>query len=319
MAYAHYPIMKEEVCTLLAPSGGGQVLVDCTTGEGGHSLEFLTRYPDLRLISLDRDRVIQRRAKERLAPYGERVSFEHAWFDEFLQALGDCQVDRVFMDLGISTFHYQERGRGFSFSDKDGLDMRLDESSPVSAYGLVNDLDEKALGDLIFEYGEERYSRSIAKAIVKARAEGPISSAEALGAIVRKAVPLVYSRKKRLHPATKTFQALRIYVNNEILRLRRALVEALRVLRPQGRLGVISFHSLEDRAVKSLFREMGRSCVCPPELPRCACGGQNRVIKILTPKPVLPGGEELKENPPSRSAKLRVAERCSSFWRLPHG
>ncbi len=315
--YVHFSIMKDEVCSLLAPSGPDQLLVDCTMGEGGHSLEFLTRFPDLRVIGLDADPEIQNKAKERLAPFGDRVGFVHTYFDSYFgDHAGKPRPDRILMDLGISMFHYEKSGRGFTFSKDEPLDMRLNPENPLSASRIVNEYDEKDLADLFFTYGEERYSRRIAAAIVRSRTEQPLESAFQLAEVISRSVPSVY-RHGRIHPATRCFQAIRIAVNGELDRLTSALTNAARALNPGGLLGVITFHSLEDRIVKHFFKDMFRDCICPPQQPRCTCGGA-RVLDILTRKPVVPGDAEIKVNPASRSSKFRVARRISDFWRDPY-
>ena len=207
-------------------------------------------------------------------------------------------------DLGISVFHYEKSARGFSFRYDEELDMRLNASSEVSAEDLVNDLPEEKLADLIYLYGEEKLSRRIARAIVEARAGGRIVSSKALAEIIWNAVPGNY-RYGNIHPATRTFQALRIAVNSELKRLPDALQNAFRDLKVGGKMGVITFHSLEDRIVKNYFRNLGKQCVCPPEVAVCRCGG-TPCAEILTRKPIAPTEEEIKVNSPSRSAKLRV-------------
>ena len=305
--------MKEEVCSYLAPSSDGQVLVDCTMGEGGHSEEFLRRYPGLQVIGLDADPSIQEVARRRLAPYGDRVSFVHTWFDRYFSPFqGSVRPDRILMDLGISIFHYEKSGRGFTFQKSEPLDMRLDPSSPLSAERVINDYEEKQLADVIYAYGEERYSRRIASAIVKKRAEAPIQTASELADLVFNCVPPNY-RHGRIHPATRTFQAVRIEVNGELDRLKTTLQGAIDALQVGGRLGVITFHSLEDRIVKHFFKELNRQCICSPEVPRCTCGGKARVLNVLTKKPVVPSEDEVRENSPSRSAKFRVAEKIAEM------
>lgn len=312
--FVHYSIMKDEICSFLAPSEAGQLFIDCTMGEGGHSYEFLSRFPDIRLVGLDADPVIQQKAKKRLAPFVGRVQFENTYFDEYFEdSVGIEKADRILIDLGISMFHYEESGRGFTFSKDEPLDMRLNSDNPLSAEVLVNEYEEKEIADLIYKYGEERYSRRIARAIVRERAVEPIRSAFRLAEIVAHSVPAAY-RHGRIHAATRTFQAIRIVVNNELDRLHSVLRGAVRSLKPGGVIAVITFHSLEDRIVKHYFRDLNRDCICPPEQPRCSCGGA-RVLDLVTRKPVIPSSAEIAENPASRSSKLRVARRISDFWR----
>ncbi len=265
-------------------------MVDCTLGEGGHSNLFLGRYPNLRVIGLDRDSRIMEKAKFRLSAYGDRFQARNIWFDQFWSTYDGPQVDYILFDLGISVFHYEESGRGFSFKRQERLDMRLDVNGEKDASDVVNDYDETSLADLIYNYGEERYSRRIAAAICKARQTGRIEYTNELADIVWNAVPNEY-RHRRIHPATKTFQALRIEINGELDRIVPALEGAVKALKPGGRLAVITFHSLEDRPVKWFFKE------------------HENILEILTKKPVEPTAEECEANPPSRSAKLRVVEK----------
>ncbi|MDA3956601.1 16S rRNA (cytosine(1402)-N(4))-methyltransferase RsmH [Oceanispirochaeta sp.] len=312
--FVHFSIMKEEVCSLLAPDKPGQLLVDCTMGEGGHSLEFLSRFPDLNVVGLDADPEIQKKAKERLASYGDRVSFENTYFDQYFKDyLGLPRPDRILIDLGISMFHYEESGRGFTFRKDEPLDMRLNPENPLSASIIVNEYEENDLANLIYEFGEERYSRRIARAIVRERSLTPLESAFQLAEIISHSVPPAY-RHGRIHPATRSFQAIRIAVNDELGRLRSVLQDAVKALNPGGLIGVITFHSLEDRIVKHFFKDLNRDCICPPQQPRCSCGGA-RVVDVITRKPLVPTPEEIKVNPASRSSKLRVARRISDFWR----
>jgi 16S rRNA (cytosine1402-N4)-methyltransferase len=284
-------------------------MVDATMGEAGHSAAFLSRFPDLHVIGVDADSGIQEVAKERLKEFGERVHFYSGWSQAFF---GDYprelkRPDTVLADLGVSFFHYEKSGRGFSFRKDEALDMRLDVSGGSSAADLVARLPEKELADLLYNNAEERYSRRIARAIVEERQRSPLTGTAALVELVERAVPASY-RHGPIHPATRTFQALRIAVNGELSRLPDLLEGALRVLEPGGRLGIISFHSLEDRIVKNFFREKNKNCTCPPEAPICRCEGR-RSVNILTRKGVVPADAEIEQNPPSRSARLRVVEK----------
>ena len=306
----HRPVMPEEVLALAAVEDG-DLVVDGTTGEGGHSELFLQRFPDCRLVCLDADSAIQAKAKTRLASFGERARFVHGWFDEVLAAWpteqGEERPKVILLDLGISVFHYEESGRGFSFRGDEPLDMRLDESAGGSAADAVNGWSEAELARVIWEYGEEPHSRRIARALVAARREERIESAKKLADTIWEAVPPA-ARHGRLHPATKTFQALRIAVNGELERLGRALEAGFRALTTGGRFCVITFHSLEDRAVKLFFREQAKDCICGPEVARCQCGGQP-LAKDLTRHPLVAGDGEVQLNPPSRSAKLRAVRK----------
>jgi 16S rRNA (cytosine1402-N4)-methyltransferase len=309
MESLHTPVLLEETIQYLAPRGGGELMLDATTGEGGHSFAFLSRFPDLQIIAIDADPLIQQAAKERLKEFGGRVCFYSGWAQSFFAAYpGDLKrPDTILIDLGISMFHYEKSGRGFSFRKDEPLDMRLDTSSPPDAATLIATLPEKELADLIYRNAGESYSRRIAKAIVTARKEGAIRSSGALAELVKAAVPPAY-RHRKIHPATKTFQALRIAVNGELSRLPDLLEGGLRVLKTGGRMGVISFHSLEHRLVRNFFREKRRGCTPSPEAPIDSYGGR-RCVNLLTRKGLAPGQAERQKNPSSRSARLRVVEK----------
>ena len=290
MQYVHYSVMQNEVLDYLNPGDRPALMVDCTLGEGGHTSLFLRKYPNLKVIGLDRDSRIMEKAVNRMAPYEDRFEARNIWFDEFWKNYDGPAVDYVLFDLGISVFHYEESGRGFSFKRQEKLDMRLDENGELDAGDVVNTYEETALADLIYNYGEERYSRRIAAAICNYRQTKQIEYTNELADIVWNAVPNEY-RHRRIHPATKTFQALRIEVNGELDRIVPALEGAVKALKPGGRIAVITFHSLEDRPVKWYFRE------------------HENILEILTRKPVEPTEAECEMNPPSRSAKLRVVEK----------
>ncbi len=293
----------------LAPQPGG-VYVDGTVGAGGHAEEILRRSaPDGVVIGLDRDADAVGRSVERLADFGQRAILRQANFrnmDRTLEELGISAVDGVLLDLGVSWFHLKSPDRGFSFMLDGPLDMRMDRSAGRTAADLVNRLSRQELARIIREYGEDQKAGAIAKAIEHARSRGPITSTAQLAEIVSRVYPAHLSR--RIHPATRTFQALRIAVNDEVGSLREGLVHAHGLLRPGGRMIVISFHSLEDRVVKQFFVSLAKGCVCPPRVPLCVCG-RTPGVKVLTKKPVLPSGEEIERNPAARSAKLRAAER----------
>jgi len=282
--------MADEVLSFLNPGEKEALMVDCTLGEGGHTSLFLQRYPNLKIIGLDRDSRIMEKAKNRMAPYGDRFEAKNIWFDQFWKNYEGPAVDFILFDLGISVFHYEESGRGFSFKREEKLDMRLNIDEGLDASDVVNDYDETSLANLIYNYGEERYSRRIAAAICRYRQTKRIEYTNELADIIWDAVPNEY-RHRRIHPATKTFQALRIEVNGELDRIEPALEGALKALKPGGRIAVITFHSLEDRPVKWFFKN------------------RENVLEILTKKPVEPTQEECDANPPSRSAKLRVVEK----------
>lgn len=313
MEIVHTPVLLNECLQWLSPEGEpfekSAVMIDSTLGEGGHTFNFLSKYKNLSIVGLDADSVIQAKAKERLAEFGDRVHFFNGWFNDFYSNYPAeyKKPDLILFDLGISVFHYEKSERGFSFRYDEALDMRLNSNSKTSAADLVNDLPEEKLADLIYLYGEEKLSRRIARAIVEARQGGKIESSKALAQIIYECVPGNY-RHGPIHPATRTFQALRIAVNSELKRLPRALFDAFNDLNPGGKMGVITFHSLEDRIVKNFFRNLGRQCVCPPEVAICRCGG-SECAEILTRKPICPTEEEIKMNSPSRSAKLRVVRK----------
>jgi len=313
MEIIHTPVLLNECLQYLSPEGepygNNPVMIDSTLGEAGHTFNFLSKYKNLSVIGLDADCVIQAKAKQRLAEFGDRVHFFNGWFNDFYANYPE-EYERpniILFDLGISVFHYERSERGFSFRYDEKLDMRLNANSEKSAADLVNELPEEKLADLIYLYGEEKLSRRIARAIVEARAGGRIESSKALAEIIWNAVPANY-RYGNIHPATRTFQALRIAVNGELKRLPKALHDAFNDLKVDGKMGVITFHSLEDRIVKNYFRNLGKQCVCPPEVAVCRCGGK-QCAEIITRKPVAPTEEEIKVNSPSRSAKLRVVRK----------
>jgi 16S rRNA (cytosine1402-N4)-methyltransferase len=304
----HQAVLLKEVLAFLVPPSNGGVFVDATLGEGGHSLAFLERYPGLSVIGVDADPAILVTARERLRPFAERVRFVNSWYSRFFRDYpAGPGPDLVLMDLGISRFHYEAAGRGFSFDRDELLDMRLSPDLPTTAADIVNTSDAAELADILSTFGEERYARSIVSRLIRERSREPFTSAARLAAVVAAAVPGQY-RHGRIHPATRTFQALRIAVNRELEQLEAGIAEAVRVLAPEGRIGVITFHSLEDRIVKRFFREKSRECTCPPEWPICQCGGKAD-LRLVTGKPVTASDEEVSLNPASRSAKLRVAQK----------
>lgn len=313
MEAVHTSVLLQEVLDYLDPRHGENLenpfLIDSTLGEGGHSFAFLKAFPQLQVLGLDADAEIQKRAKERLKEFGPRMRFFRGWFNDFYRNYPEelPKPDRILFDLGISIFHYELSQMGFSFNKDERLDMRLNHDEKISAYEIVNESLEEELASILFFNADERYSRRIARAIVTEREKAPVESTIALRDIVYRAVPVAY-RHGFTHPATKTFQAIRVAVNHEFDRIKQALEDAFMQLKPGGRMAVISFHSIEDRIVKHTFRDLGKSCVCPPDMPICKCGGSPRA-KILTRKPIEPTSEEIEKNPPSRSAKLRVIEK----------
>lgn len=313
MEIVHTPVLLQECLDYLSPEGekfeNDAYMIDSTLGEGGHSNAFLSKFPNLKITGLDADKNIQAKAKVRLAPFGDRMSFFNGWFNDFYNGfdLNSRRPDLILFDLGISVYHYEESGRGFSFRYDEPLDMRLNSEEGESAADLVNEMREKELANMIYLYSDEKFSRRIARAIVEARQGGKITSSKQLAEIIWNGVPGNY-RHGQIHPATRTFQSLRIAVNSELRRLPNALHSAFNVLAEGGKMGVITFHSLEDKIVKNYFKNLGRQCVCPPEQAVCSCGG-TPCAEILTRKPVGPTAEEIKVNSPSRSAKLRVVRK----------
>jgi 16S rRNA (cytosine1402-N4)-methyltransferase len=305
----HVSVLLDEAIELLAPRDGGRY-VDCTVGAGGHAAAILARSaPGGRLLGLDADAEILPIAGERLAPFGARATLVQANFADLAEVaarLGFAPVDGVLFDLGVSSLQLDRSERGFSFQTDARLDMRLDRSQPLSAEDLVRDLPERELADLIFQLGEEPRARRVARAIVAARQRAPITTTGQLAGLVRRVVP-----GGRIHPATRTFQALRIAVNAELDHLRGALRQAQALLEDGGRLAVISFHSLEDRIVKQYFAAQASPCVCPPRVPICTCG-RLPTLELVTRKAVTAGAAEIAINPRSRSARLRVARRLGA-------
>jgi 16S rRNA (cytosine1402-N4)-methyltransferase len=302
---AHRPVLYKEIIHALQPRRGGHY-VDGTLGAGGHARGILEACsPDGLLLGLDVDPQALALARETLAPYEGRVHLvqaSHISIAEQLAALKWTAVDGIVLDLGASSMQFDNAGRGFSFMQDGPLDMRFGPHALQSAADLVNNLPERDLADLIFEYGEDRDSRKIARAIVENR---PLHTTRELVAVIEKASP---RRGDRLHPATQTFQALRIAVNDELAAVEKTLPQAVAALGPGGRLAIISFHSLEDRIVKDYFREQGRAIINPP-YERIYEEERRAVVKLVNKKPIVPSDEETKENPRARSAKLRVVEK----------
>ncbi len=311
----HVPVLFHEAVEALNPRPGLTYL-DGTFGRGGHSEEILRKAPGCRLICVDRDRTALDAGKQRLAAWmrpavrTDRVTFVHSNFDrldEILDGLGLPGVDGMLFDLGVSSPQLDDSGRGFSYKADAPLDMRMDRDEALSAAEVVNRWPEEELRRVLYRYGEEKFAPQIAAAIVRRRADRPIGTTLELVDVIKGAMPAKALREKQ-HPAKRSFQAIRIAVNDELGAVERMLDKAVPRLNAGGRLAVITFHSLEDRIVKAAFAGAARGCICPPDFPVCVCGRKPQV-KILTKKPVLPGPAELKSNPRSRSAKLRVAEK----------
>ena len=306
----HTTVLAKETIDLLGPVKGG-VYVDATLGLGGHALEILERVDDGRVIGIDRDAAAIEAATERLKAFGERftaVQGNFADIAEILESVGMALVDGIVADLGVSSLQLDSRDRGFSFRFDAPLDMRMNPEADIpTAADLLATLPEADLANVIYRFGEERASRRIARWIVEKRdGDAPITTTKQLADLVERAVRK--SPKDKIHPATRTFQALRIAVNQELDAIERFLKDAVSSLRPAGRLAVISFHSLEDRIVKQEFRRMSGVCSCPPRLPVCGCGTVE-LVELVTRKPVIPTEDEQRSNPRSRSAKLRVVRK----------
>ena len=286
------------------------IYVDGTLGLGGHSFEIASRLTTGRLIGIDRDETAIERAGRRLAPFGDTVTLVHGNFCDtalILDSLHIDAVDGMLFDLGVSSPQLDEAQRGFSYRAEAPLDMRMDSSAGLTAYEIVNTWDETRLNRILWDYGEERYARRITAAILAARAEKPIASTQELVEIIKSAMPAAALREKQ-HPAKRSFQAIRIAVNDELGAIETMMASAPDKLRVGGRLCVISFHSLEDRIVKNGITARENGCTCPREAPICTCGFKQS-LKSVSRKPILPSEEEIENNPRSRSAKLRIAER----------
>ena len=306
----HRPVLLFEAVKLLAPERGG-LFVDATLGLGGHSEAILTASPDTRVLGIDRDREAIRLASDRLARFGTRFRAAHANFREIARILdeaGEKDVSGVLADLGVSSLQFDTPERGFSFRHDAPLDMRMDATGDEeTAAELLERLPEEEIARVLYEYGEERKSRRIARWIVERRERGePLKTTGELASLVARAVG--YKRGDRVHPATRTFQALRIAVNGELEGLDEFVETAVDLLQTQGRLAVISFHSLEDRVVKRALRRLAGQCECGRRVPVCACGAR-RAVEVLTRRPVVPSEQELEENPRARSAKLRACSK----------
>ena len=310
MEFAHLPVMPGEVLEGLKLKENG-IYVDCTLGGGGHSSAILERIgPAGVLVALDQDPAAIDAAGKKLEKFSGRFYLVRENFTvlgDVIKRLGIDRVDGVLFDLGVSSYQLDNPARGFSYRHDAPLDMRMDPGGEVTAADLVNSLPEGELARVIKDYGEERWSGRIASFIVKERDCCPVTTTGRLTEIVKRAIPAA-ARRTGPHPARRTFQALRIAVNNELGILEGALRDAAQILRPGGRLCVITFHSLEDRIVKDLFRELSLSCTCPKDFPVCICGHKS-VVRVITKKPVSPADAEMESNPRARSAKLRIAEK----------
>ena len=316
MNHVHEPVLLDECMKLLTFQSETGLMVDATLGEGGHAKAFLEQYPGLRYIGVDADKEMLSRAKERLIRFEKRVNYVNAFYDDFFESYGseEEKADIILIDLGISMFHFKDARRGFSFNDTEMLDMRLNQQTGRTASDLVNEMDQDSIEKLLENYGEEHFYKRIAKSIIESRKHARIETAEMLAKIVQQAVPPKF-RYGKIHPATRTFQAIRIAVNDELGRIERGLLAAMNVLASNGIIGVISFHSLEDRIVKTIFRSLSQinnddNLLFKPRYSEPISWIKGRVcLDILTKKPIVPTVSECRRNPASRSAKLRVARK----------
>ncbi|MCD4762936.1 MAG: 16S rRNA (cytosine(1402)-N(4))-methyltransferase RsmH [Desulfobacterales bacterium] len=311
MSYKHIPVMLTEVVHYLNCKPG-KIYADCTLGGSGHASAILEKIiPDGILIGIDQDIDAIKNAKRKLKPYELNIHLFHDNFinlPKILSQLNITAVDGILLDLGISFHHLDSSGRGFSFRKDEPLDMRMNIESDTTAEELINTMDEKSLAEIFFKYGEERYSRKIARKIVNVRKKEKIKSSRQLSEIVCKTVSGKASSRRRIHPATRVFMAVRIAVNKELNILNSFMETAFDLLKPEGRFCILSFHSLEDRIVKRKIKLLEGRCICPPALPRCVCN-KTRVIRSLTKKVLRPTEEEVAANPMARSARMRAIEK----------
>ena len=307
--FHHVSVLLDECIDGLAIKPDG-IYVDGTLGGAGHSYQIARRLTTGRLIGIDRDPVALKAAGERLAPFADRVTLVHSNFCEIAQVLKDLNiagVDGILLDLGVSSPQLDDSSRGFSYMADAPLDMRMNSEDTMSAYDVVNNWSFEELKRILFDYGEERYAPKIASAICKKREEKPIETTLELVDVIRGAMPAQALREKQ-HPAKRSFQAIRIAVNDELGSVEKVMKDAIPCLNPGGRLAVITFHSLEDRIVKTAMAGVAKGCTCPPSFPVCVCG-KKPLVQVITRKPIVSGEEELERNPRARSAKLRVCEK----------
>ena len=308
MEFKHNPVMLEE-CIEGLNIRKNEIYVDGTIGGAGHSKEIAKKLEDTgKIIAIDRDEEALKAAKENLKEF-TNIIYVHENHDNLKKILEDLDIDGVsgiLLDLGVSSYQLDERNRGFSYLGENNLDMRMDKTQSLTAEKVINEYTEKQLADIIFQYGEERFAKKIAKNICEFRKEKHIRTTKELVGIIEKSIPL--SKQNDGHPAKRTFQAIRIEVNNEIKPLYNTIIDCIDCLKPNGRLCVITFHSLEDRAVKNAMIDSNGKCTCPPDLPYCVCGAKSKG-KMITKKPILPTENEIQENSRSKSAKLRIFEK----------
>ncbi len=309
MEFKHYSVMLSETIDALNVKDGG-IYADGTLGGGGHSYEILSRAENIRLIGIDQDRDAHKAASARLSKFGDKVTYVKDNFKNIAKVLDELEIpeiDGMVLDLGVSSYQLDNEERGFSYMKSAPLDMRMNQNNDFSAYDVVNGYTEDQLTEIFYRYGEENWSRRVAKFICEKRLDAPIETTGELSEIIKAAIPK-NARKDELHPEKRIFQAIRIEVNSELEILKDAVCDIVKRLKKGGRLAVITFHSLEDRIIKQVFSELAKGCTCPPDFPVCVCGKKPE-IKVITRKPILPTKEELSENSRSKSAKLRVAEK----------
>ncbi|SFE09952.1 16S rRNA (cytosine1402-N4)-methyltransferase [Paenibacillus algorifonticola] len=314
--FQHVTVLMEEAVDGLAIKPDG-IYVDCTLGGAGHSERIASSLGEGgRLIAFDQDDIALNHAKIRLAPYLDKVTLVKSNFRYLEQMLLTCdvpvvdgvpQVDGILFDLGVSSPQLDEAERGFSYNHDAPLDMRMDQGGAMTAHEIVNTWDEREISRILSHYGEEKFARSIARTIIKTRESKTIETTGELVELIKLSIPAA-ARRTGGHPAKRTFQALRIAVNDELRAEEEALEQAIRCLNPGGRAAVITFHSLEDRICKQLFASLLEKCTCPPDFPKCVCGGTGK-LRLVNRKPIVPSEQELESNPRARSAKLRIAEK----------
>ena len=308
--FSHRSVLLDECMDALAIKESG-IYVDGTAGGGGHSFEIAKRLGENgRLVAIDQDEAAIAAASDRLSVYGDKITVVRSNFHEVASVcdgLGIEEIDGLLLDLGVSSYQLDTPERGFSYMADAPLDMRMDKRASLTAYDVVNGYSEERLKKILYEYGEERFSASIVSAIIRERQKKPIETTLELSEIIKYAIP-PKAREGGHHPAKRSFQAIRIEVNGELDVIEPAIKDAARKLRQGGRIAIITFHSLEDRIVKQAFASLATGCTCPKEFPVCVCNNKP-TLKVITKKPILPSSRELEENPRSRSAKLRVAEK----------
>jgi 16S rRNA (cytosine1402-N4)-methyltransferase len=311
MLVVHKPVLTEELLNYLKPNKRAGIFLDCTGGDGGHServIQHLTRESKLIILDMDVDAVKRLQLKFSNCDNVHIIKANFRNVDNVLNELGITRLDGLYADLGMSSFQLKDSKRGFSFLLEGPLDMRMDKSLKLTAYEIINSFSIDSLTNIIKQFGEEKFAKRISYFIMQKRAIKKINTTLELANIIKEAIPVRFQRDLKIHPATKTFQALRIYVNNELEALEELLKKLENIINPGGKVVFISFHSLEDRLIKEKFEYFEKECICPPRIPVCVCN-KKRTFKILTKKPVIATFDERQSNPLSRSAKLRAAER----------